>query len=131
MNIAAKPKHKSPWPRGHGIYSFGRSFLGYHYYVRRLPDVCLGHGELIFKQMYKFKTFFTHTISSLGGHYILFITMHMLYIQFRKDWPSSLLEEDINSRQNTDCILLNVSLEYIHIQLLHQLLHHCCLCKGW
>ena len=58
LEAATEPRHESPWPRDHGIYNFGRSFLGYHYYVLRLPDVSLGLGTLIFKQMYK--SFYYH-----------------------------------------------------------------------
>ena len=33
--------HKNPSPRGHEIYNFGGSFLGYHYlYILNLSDPC-------------------------------------------------------------------------------------------
>ena len=47
----ATPKHKNPCPRGHEIYSFGRPFLGHHYYILDLSDLCLGVEKTIFKEI--------------------------------------------------------------------------------
>ena len=33
---------KNPCPGGHEIYNFGRPFLGQHYYIHSLSDLCLG-----------------------------------------------------------------------------------------
>ena len=35
------PKHKNPCPGRHEIYNFGRPFLGNHYYLLSLSDLCL------------------------------------------------------------------------------------------
>ena len=42
MIYMATPQHKSPCPGGHEIYNFVRTFLGYHYYILSLSDLCLG-----------------------------------------------------------------------------------------
>ena len=39
---------RTPSPRGHKIYNFGRPFLGHHYYILNLSDLCLGVEKLIF-----------------------------------------------------------------------------------
>ena len=39
------PQHKNPYPGGHEIYNFGRPFLGHHYYIFSLSDLCLGAKE--------------------------------------------------------------------------------------
>ena len=35
-------QHKDPWSEGHEIYSFGRPFLGRHYYINSFSDLCPG-----------------------------------------------------------------------------------------
>ena len=32
----------------HEIYNFGRSFLGHHYFILSLSDLCLGVEKMIF-----------------------------------------------------------------------------------
>ena len=34
-------QHKKPCPRGHEIYTFDRHFLGQHYNIFSLSDICL------------------------------------------------------------------------------------------
>ena len=43
-----------PLPRGHEIYNFGRPFLGHHYYIISLSDLCLGAEKKIFKEIMHF-----------------------------------------------------------------------------
>ena len=45
----APPYHKNPCPTGHEIYNFTLPFLGHHYYILGLSDLCLGL-EKIFKR---------------------------------------------------------------------------------
>ena len=45
----ATPLLKNPYPGGHEIYNFGRPFLGHHYYIFNLSDLCLGVKKKIFK----------------------------------------------------------------------------------
>ena len=54
MTYMATPQHKNPCPGGHEIYNFGRPFLGHHYYVRSLSDLCLGVKKRIFKGIMHF-----------------------------------------------------------------------------
>ena len=41
---------QEPYPVGHKIYNFGILFLGHHYFILRLPDICLGVEKKIKKQ---------------------------------------------------------------------------------
>ena len=50
----ATPEHKNPCPRGDEIYNFGRHFLGYHYYIFGLSDLCLGVEKKIVKETMQF-----------------------------------------------------------------------------
>ena len=50
----ATPKHQNPSPGGHEIYSFDRNFLGHHYYILSLSDLCLGVEKQIFKEIMQF-----------------------------------------------------------------------------
>ena len=54
MTNMATPQHKNPCPRGQEIYNFGRHFLGHHYYILSLSDVCLGDERKIFKEIMHF-----------------------------------------------------------------------------
>ena len=45
------PQYKNPCPRGHGIYNFGRLFLGHHNYILSLSVLCLEIEKNIFKVM--------------------------------------------------------------------------------
>ena len=54
MTYMAMPPHKNPCPRGHEIYNFGRPFLGHHYYILGLSDLCLGIEKKIFKEIMHF-----------------------------------------------------------------------------
>ena len=47
----ATPHHRNPSPRGHEIYNFGRPFLGHHYYILGLSDLCLEVEKKIFKEI--------------------------------------------------------------------------------
>ena len=48
------PKHKNPCPVGHEIYNFSRPFLGHHYNILSLSDLCLGVKKNIFKEIMNF-----------------------------------------------------------------------------
>ena len=50
----ATHQHKNPCPRGHAIYNVGRHFLGHHYYILGLSDLCLGIEKKIFKEKMQF-----------------------------------------------------------------------------
>ena len=54
MTYMATPSHKNPCPRGHEIYNFGRPFLGHHYYILGLSDLCLGVEKKILKEIMHF-----------------------------------------------------------------------------
>ena len=45
---------QDPYPAGHEIYNFGRPFLGHHYYILGLSDLCLGYEKQIFKEIMQF-----------------------------------------------------------------------------
>ena len=51
LTYIATPQHKNPCPGGHENYNFGRPFLGHHYYILCLSDLCLGVEKKIFKQI--------------------------------------------------------------------------------
>ena len=51
MIYMAMPLHKNPCPRGQGIYNLGRTFLGHHYYILSLSDLCLRVEKEIFKEI--------------------------------------------------------------------------------
>ena len=40
--------------QGHEIYNFGRLFIGLHYYILSLYDLCLGVKMKIFKEIMHF-----------------------------------------------------------------------------
>ena len=44
---------QEPLPQVHEIYNFGRPFLGHHYYILGLSDLCL-EVEEIFKEIMQF-----------------------------------------------------------------------------
>ena len=54
MTYMTTPSHKNPCHRGHEIYNFGRPFLGHHYYILGLCDLCLGIEKKIFKEIIHF-----------------------------------------------------------------------------
>ena len=45
----ATPQRKNPCPEGHEIQNVGRPFLGHHYYILSLLDLCLEAKRKIFK----------------------------------------------------------------------------------
>ena len=49
-----KSLKKNSFSGGHEIYNFDRSFLGHHYYIFHLSDLCLGEEENIFKEIMQF-----------------------------------------------------------------------------
>ena len=54
---------QEPLPRGHEIYNFGRLFLGHHYYILGLSDLCLGVEKKILKEiMYFHCDLYDHTL---------------------------------------------------------------------
>ena len=54
MTYMATPQHKNPCPRSHQIYNFGKLFLGHHYYILSLSDLCLGVEKTIFEEIMYF-----------------------------------------------------------------------------
>ena len=54
MTCMAMPQHKNPCLGGHEIYNFGRPFLGHHYYILSLSDLCLGVEKKICKEIMYF-----------------------------------------------------------------------------
>ena len=54
MTYMATPKHHNPSPWGHESYNFGRPFLGHHYYILSLSDICIGVEKKIFKEIMHF-----------------------------------------------------------------------------
>ena len=49
------------------IYNFGRSFLGHHYYILGLSDLCLEVEKKIFKEIMHFH-FMTYMATSLHNN---------------------------------------------------------------
>ena len=54
MTYMTTPQHKNPCPRGHEIYNFGRPFLGHHYYILGLSNLCLGVEQKMLKEKMHF-----------------------------------------------------------------------------
>ena len=54
FHYMAMPQHKNPCPRDHEIDNFGRPFLGQHYYILSLSDLCLGVEKKISKEILHF-----------------------------------------------------------------------------
>ena len=54
MTYIAMPQHKNPCSGVHEIYNFGRTFLGYHYYLLSLSDLCLGVEKKVLKEIMPF-----------------------------------------------------------------------------
>ena len=50
----ATPLRQNPCPGGYEIYNFGRPFLGHHYYLLSLSELCLGVEKKIFKSIMHF-----------------------------------------------------------------------------
>ena len=63
----ATPLHKNPGPCPgvHDIYNFGKPFLGHHYYILGLSDLCLGVEKRIFKEINSNNAF---SLYDLCGH---------------------------------------------------------------
>ena len=61
MTYMATPKRKKPCPGGHEIYNFGRPFLGCHYYILTLPDICKGVEKKVFNA-FSLYDFYGHTL---------------------------------------------------------------------
>ena len=58
MTYMATPQHQNPFPGGHDIYNFSRPFLGHHYYILILCELCPEVEKNIFK---KYMNFTLHT----------------------------------------------------------------------
>ena len=75
MTYMATPKRKNPCPGGHEIYNFGRPFLGHHYSILSLSNICLGVEQKIFEEIINFH-YMTHMATPQhknpcpGGHEI-------------------------------------------------------------
>ena len=42
MTYITTTQHKNPCPKANEIKNFGRPFLGHHYYILILSELCLG-----------------------------------------------------------------------------------------
>ena len=60
----AMSQHK-PCPGCHEIYNFGITFLGHHYYILDVSDLCLGVEKKIFREIQQFYTFYPQITSPL------------------------------------------------------------------
>ena len=54
MTYMTMAQYKNSCPKGHKIYNFGRPFLGHHYYILSLSDLCMGADKKIFKEIMHF-----------------------------------------------------------------------------
>ena len=54
ITYMATPQHKNPCPGRYEIYNFGRPFLGHHYFILTLSDICLGVEKKIFRELMYF-----------------------------------------------------------------------------
>ena len=54
MTCMSTPQQKNPCPWGHDIYNFDRPFLGHHYCILSLSDICMGVEQTILKQIMHF-----------------------------------------------------------------------------
>ena len=63
MTYMATPYHKNPCPWGHEIYNFGRPFLGHHYNIFSLFNLCLGVEKKILKGLMHFH-YMTYMVTS-------------------------------------------------------------------
>ena len=50
VNYLATPLYKNPCTGGHEIYNFGGQFLGNHYFIHSLSDVCLGVEKIFIEK---------------------------------------------------------------------------------
>ena len=57
MIYMATPQLKNLRPEDHEINNFDRNFLGHHYHILGLSDLCLGVEKKIFKEMHQFNLF--------------------------------------------------------------------------
>ena len=86
MTYMATPYHKIH--RGHEIYNFGRPFLGHHYFILSLSDLCLGVERKFYitiylvylilvleERIHKFYTFYSN-ITSWGLVTISYLSPH-------------------------------------------------------
>ena len=51
MTYMAMPLHMNPCPQGNEFYNLGSPFLGHHYYILSLSNLCLGVEKKIFKEI--------------------------------------------------------------------------------
>ena len=51
----------NPCPGGHENYNFGGPFLGHHFYILSLSDLCLVVEKMIFKEIMYFQ-YITHIV---------------------------------------------------------------------
>ena len=89
MTYMATPYHKNICPGGHEMYNFGRPFLGHHYYIISLSDLCLGIENIFYEVLvHQFYTFFPQiTFPWVGGGVMKFtisclLTLKMLHSKF-------------------------------------------------
>ena len=48
------PEHQNPSPGGHKMYDFDRPFVGHHYHILSLSDLCLGAENFLKKEIMHF-----------------------------------------------------------------------------
>ena len=87
------PKHNNLYPRNHEIYNFGRPFLGYHYYILGLFDLCPGVEKKIFKEKHQFNTLPQNYLGGGGVMKLKFFFLLSLHVP-QTNWPFSSWEED-------------------------------------
>ena len=78
--------HMNCCPGGNESYNFGRPFLGHHYYIHGLSDLCLGVEKKIFKDIQQF-TLLTQNDLPFGWGVMKFtisclLTLQMLHTKF-------------------------------------------------
>ena len=54
MTYMATLQHQNPCPGGCEIYNLGRPFLGHHYFINSLSDLCMGVKKKILKEIMHF-----------------------------------------------------------------------------
>ena len=106
MTYMATPQHQNPCYRGHKIYNFSRPFLGQHYYILGLSNLCLGVERKIFKEMmhFKYKTYRAtpqnknpcprgHEIYNFGKPFFFIITTQLVCLIYT--WEQRRLFKEI------------------------------------
>ena len=64
FSLYGHAQEQEPLLRGHEIYNVGTPFVGHHYYIPSLSDLCLGKEKKILKEIMHFH-YMTHTTMPL------------------------------------------------------------------